>query len=136
MAYIALVDENKGFVVVDGVAEKTFDGFSHLVFSPDSSRVAYRAQIGSKQLVVENGKEGNHYDGVGWITFSPDSKHMAYSGSMNGKDYLVLDGKEGKSYDFIVSKIFFDPAGFIHFLAVDRLSPEVDEVLLVVEKIE
>jgi IS66 C-terminal element len=43
------------------------------LFSPDSKRVAYGAQKGTKWIAVVDGQEGAEFDGLGLLAFSPDS---------------------------------------------------------------
>ncbi len=56
---------------------------------PDSQRVAYIAQVGSKWLVVVDGVEGKQYDGIMTKTIfdSPDSFH--YLAGKGNNIYLV-----------------------------------------------
>lgn len=86
VAYIAEKD-GKRCAVIDGIAG---NGYSDIyldfsMFSPDSTRVAYRAMnfgedspADNTWFVVIDGEQGNEYQTVESITFSPDSKHIAY----------------------------------------------------------
>lgn len=82
-------------VVVDGKEGKQYDriGTGTPIFSPDSKRVAYGAQVGDKWFVVVDGREGQQYDAIvtvggGRILFgSPDSLH--YLAQEGAKIYLV-----------------------------------------------
>ena len=83
-----------------------------LVFSPDSSRLAYFAWIDKNQLVfVEDDKRGPVVEGVGsfGILFSPDSKRIAYLGKREGKWHVVIDHKFSAGYTGIDSKLQFSP---------------------------
>ena len=68
----------KWLVVVDDHEHQHCDGIMDqgIVFSPDSQRFAYVAQIGTKWLVVVDGQEHQHCDGIKepGIVFSPDSR--------------------------------------------------------------
>jgi Tol biopolymer transport system component len=75
---------------------------NNVVFSPDSSRLAYYTSKGnSDATVVVDGKPERRYGWVRAMTFSPDSKRLAYVISVNTKKRVVLDGKEGKEYDWV-----------------------------------
>ena len=77
------------------------------VFSPDSKRVTYVVQRGSKRVVVVDGKEGKEYEGIMQNTpvFSSDSKRVAYT-AFEGGWVVVVDGVEGKRYEWIVGPCF------------------------------
>jgi hypothetical protein len=65
-------------LAVDDKASSDFANFggNSLIFSSDSKRVAYAAQIGAKWSVVVDGKqEGGQYEGVGGLAFSPQQAH-------------------------------------------------------------
>lgn len=107
------------YVVVDGEEGKNYEGGSvelifpdsrnDIAFSPNSKRVAYRADKDHMQLVVVDGKEGKLFNKVDLPHFSPDSKKVAYTATLS-EGYknmvMVLNGAEGKLYDFIGGPIF------------------------------
>ena len=120
----------KRLVVVDGVEGKEYDDIdvfkeyddmdvfnffnrlgkrAGLTFSPDSSRLAYRAKRGDKWLVVVDRVEGKEYDSIReFPIFSPDSKRVTYVAERDGKMVVVVDGVEVKEYDLITySTLFF-----------------------------
>lgn len=113
VAYIA--DENdKMFVVVDNEEHDRYKQVGTLTFSPDGSRLAYRAEDDKgRQVVVIDGKEGPKFD-VGitndiGIVFSPDSKHVAYVGlTGNNSCIFVKDNKKMRSFEKI-GRIEFSP---------------------------
>jgi hypothetical protein len=86
-----------------------------MVFSPDSSRLAYVVQTGvnahssenntetetGKYAVVVDGKKGKAYSGIGLgsVVFSPDSKHMTYMAVESEKWAVIVDGKKLGEYD-------------------------------------
>lgn len=86
VAYVAEKDGKKN-IVINGEAGM---GYSEIyldfsVFSPDSTRVAYRAMnfgenppADNTWFVVIDGEQSEEYQAVDWITFSPSSKHVAY----------------------------------------------------------
>jgi len=107
------------FVVIDGKRGLSFDAIDHLIFSPDDSRYAYRAQKGDKECVVVDGKPGPFYDGIPIdknMVFSPDSKHFAYVALKNNKCVLVVDGvEEKKGFNFIKDVIFSPDSAHISY---------------------
>jgi tetratricopeptide (TPR) repeat protein len=104
--------DNKIYVIVDEKKEKPYDDIgTTLIFSPDSRRVAYDAQLGNKRFVVVNGEEKKPYDEVGaTLIFSPDSKRIAYTARVGNQWFVVVDEKEGQPYDAIgQSSLIFSP---------------------------
>lgn len=76
-------------------------GLGTVVYSHESSRVAYAARKGKKWVIVEGGEESNPYDKVGRPYFSPDSKHVAFAARQGKQTFMVLDGIEGKPWNAI-----------------------------------
>ena len=92
IAYIAGKGDSK-FVVLDGVEGTAYELIQDLTYSPDGSRLAYRASRDKKiMLVVVDGTEGARYDSVDWLTFSPDGKRFAYIAKRGDKGFLIVDG--------------------------------------------
>ena len=87
-------------VKLDGKDGRPYDGIGveALVFSPDSRRLAYPAQRGTRWHVVLDGKEGEPFGGIGEIVFSPDSKHVAYLARRGGRWHVVRDGRVSASF--------------------------------------
>lgn len=104
LAYFATVGGFLGFgtqlvVVQDEIEGERYDHVDHLVYSPDSSRLAVAAMKGNKWVVAVNSVSGKEYDGVGKISFSPDSQHITYRARENGQDFTVVDGTESERFD-------------------------------------
>jgi len=97
-------------LIVDGVPGPVFDDVRTVVFSPDGSRMAYRAKRGEKWCAVLDGKVGPEYDVVGEAIFSPDSRRVAYAVEEGGKWHAVVDDQVGPAYDE-VSEPVFSPDG-------------------------
>jgi Tol biopolymer transport system component len=109
--------------VVDGKEEGTYSDIGDPVFSPDSRRMTFAAQTGSKWFVVMNGKEGKSYDYIGAVKafinakltwgippiFSPDSQRVAYLAMVGDKQVVVVDGQEEKPYDISGATAFGSP---------------------------
>ena len=66
------------------------------VFSPDSKRVAYDAQVGNKRVVVIDGKEGKAYDDL------PRGSRIVFD-SADSLHYLAM--KEGRSVYLVEEKL-------------------------------
>ncbi|MFA5393225.1 MAG: hypothetical protein WC338_02060 [Candidatus Ratteibacteria bacterium] len=102
VAWIEKVGGNE-LAVVDGHQGKAYKtigsdiGESGLegppVFSPDSKKVAYAADIGHGCRIVENEQEGK-YVSIGPIIYSPDSRFLAYPGRVDGKWFIVVNEQE------------------------------------------
>lgn len=76
-------------------------GKGSLLFSPDSRRVAYSAQLRNKWFMIVDRKEEGPYDGIlaRPLTFSPNSQRLGYTVKVGSKMFAVVDGKGEKSYD-------------------------------------
>ena len=119
VAYVHLtgtIEDQKYFVVVNNEEGEKYDEISSLasvftspiLFSFDSSKIAYKAKKDGKEFVVVNDEEGKQYDEVSLPVFSPDSSKVAYRAENNGKEFVVVDGKERKEY-YKVSVPVFSP---------------------------
>ena len=96
-------------VITDYHEGPVFEGVADMSFSPDGSRMAYRAQEGRKQYVVAGGRKSKGFDGISGkmgFLFSPDSKHMAAVAVEGKKQILILDGRYSKPYDRIGEVVF------------------------------
>jgi hypothetical protein len=121
--------DGRSFVVLDGTEGSLYSNVSDLVFSADSSRLAYVALKSNikKAFIVVNGVEGKYYDGVSKVAFSPDGKHLVYF-AQEGQDWFaVVDGIEMKHYERILgqepngekkSAIVFDSVTSFYYLAL------------------
>jgi Tol biopolymer transport system component len=70
-----------------------------IVFSPDSKRFAYSAELGDQQwTVVGDGAEGQVYDSVTIPMFSPDSRHVLHKARRGKNEFVVVDGVEGPPF--------------------------------------
>lgn len=107
VAYLAGDSRQGQFVVLDGHEGNRYSTIiadNNLAFSPDSSRLAYRAgnQKGAEReyFVVVNGKEGKAYRGLeNYLHFSPDSRHLLYLAQVAERTWtVVVDENEGRHY--------------------------------------
>jgi hypothetical protein len=92
---------------------------SGLVFSPDSTRLAYIAGKAGKRFLVVDGQAGPPYDQVGNFAFSADSKHMAYVAVREDRNIIAVDGAERAAYDAVPAGPVFRKDGVIEFIARD-----------------
>ncbi len=99
---------------VEGAARSCFDGVAvrHILFSPDSRRMAFPVQDGAEWRVVLDGVSGPPVDGVGDMTFSRDGRRLAYSAERGGAWHVVVDGTFGEPFDSLYAgTLTFDPTG-------------------------
>src|SRR6056297_1221775 len=94
LAYIVR-DNGHMFVVTDGKKEKKYAKVGTLNFSPDGTRVAYRAENQKgEQFVVIDGKQGPCFStGISQeigIVFSPDSRQVAYAGINEHNSHILV----------------------------------------------
>ena len=98
-----------------------------LVFSPDSTRIAYVAQEGDEEpefAVVVDGQEWSRYDYVDprGPVFSPDSTriaHIARSEDNEFKASVVLDKERGTPYEDVVAPLFSPDSRRMAYAASD-----------------
>jgi hypothetical protein len=137
-----ITNSKKVFIVIDGKKGKEYDGISpeSIVFSPDSSRLAFRAkkldeklykqyktkglgllglEKAVKKLVVVDEKEHDGYDGSisEAIIFSPNSRHFAYQAFILGREFVVVDGIKGKDYRMASTPVFGPDSEHIAYVA-------------------
>jgi WD40 repeat protein len=120
VAYAVSHDRRKWFVVLDGQEGKAYDQVTFLTFSPDGTRLAYRAHIGAERFMVVDGQESGPYDVVGDPVFSLDSRHIAFRASPRSRNkwLMVVDGQDGKRHGDVGSAAF-SPDGQRVFYAVE-----------------
>jgi hypothetical protein len=92
---------------------------SGLVFSPDSTRLAYIAGKGGKRVLVVDGQAGPPYDQVGHFAFSADSMHMAYVAVREDRNIIVVDGAERAAYDSVPAGPVYRADGVLELIARD-----------------
>ena len=101
--------KGKAVLVADGVETGGFDGigFQHVVFSPDSSKVACLVKKEDAWVVLADGEEVGRFDSFfnesglffGFPFFSPDSRRIAVAGKIGVRWAVFVDGSRGKLYD-------------------------------------
>lgn len=99
---------------VDGVDRGCFDGLAirHILFSPDSRRMAFPVKDGNEWRVVLDGVPGPPVAGVGDMVFSGDGGRLAYSAEREGAWRVVVDGRFGEPFDSLYAgTLTFDPTG-------------------------
>ena len=123
LAYIGVVSQkqtNNKVLILDG--KQVGNRYKHieppLVFSPDSSKIAYRAKDkDNKWLVVVNGKEyPQQWDAVDLPVFSPDSRHIAYRAQKNGLYTIVKDGIFSRPFLEATTPVFSPNGDYLAYL--------------------
>jgi hypothetical protein len=104
LAYTVSLDKVGSYLVKNGVEIKSYPDFSALfgsfmVFSPNSSKLAYVLNSKEGQQLIINDHSDLVFSRVESPIFSPDSKHYAYMGltlnnGNSGKKDLILDGNK------------------------------------------
>ncbi len=107
--------KNGGFhLVVDGMAGSAMQAVGPPVFSPQGTRVAYKAARDLDELVVLDGKEGASFFGISTDgpVFSADGSRLAYVARRGISWVVVVDGVAGDPYDGIgMRSMKFSPDG-------------------------
>jgi Tol biopolymer transport system component len=100
------------YVFLDGERGRAYGAIGRsLVFSPDSSRLAYVAVKGKKRVVVVDGKEQKEFDEIGTPVFSPDSGRLAYPAKRGQSRTVVVDGSVTAWYEIVGESISFSADG-------------------------
>ena len=114
---------------------ESYDRFGgDIIFSPDSSRVAYTVRRDNKWVAVVDGCEGADYARIYRPVSGPDGRHVAYLAEGEDSRVVVVDGvatgeySRGYPYD---GQVVFDGPGTVRFLAIRG-----DDILHVAVKIE
>jgi hypothetical protein len=91
-------------IVRDGAVTGEFEAIlPPLVFSPDSSRLAFIADAGTRRYCVIDGKAEPGFQNVHAPTFSPDSRHFAYAAEQTHGITVILDGRPGPSVNDVTN---------------------------------
>lgn len=108
--------QEKHFVTIPNEFEEPGNGWE-VTFSPDISRVAYRAEKGPKAFIVIDNKKGQEFDKVRRAFFSPDGTHMAYAAKDGDKAFLILDEQKNTAFDFVDDPVFSPDGGKLAYRA-------------------
>jgi hypothetical protein len=101
------LEEDKEFIVANGVPSEEYDTINDLCFSSDGKRFAYTAKLGDKWFAVVDGVFGEMFDYVSDFIFSPDSKRFTYAAKVGGKWFAVVDGIRGEAFDYYIRSLIF-----------------------------
>jgi hypothetical protein len=119
-------------VVIDGKPGETFSGAWGLTFSPDSSRVAFMAEVGTNWWMVVDGKfEERVRMGSSGAYFSPNGKRLAYIAGTGPSYWMMVDGHPGPKFEGILWRTSFlihQPEEVPPF-TVPRFSPDSSHVV-------
>lgn len=97
--YTASESENKAYVVVDNVPQKSYDEiYWWLQFNIQWTEYSYIAVENDKKFVVRNAIEWKKYDNIYYLTYSPDGKNIYYVAQSWNKEYVVVNNKEIASH--------------------------------------
>ncbi|HTY08662.1 MAG TPA: hypothetical protein VMF29_05815 [Candidatus Edwardsbacteria bacterium] len=127
----AAADSGRQRVMVDGAAERRYDGIleNSLSFSPDGKHHAYAAGRAKLRFVVLDGVDQSPYDGILHDTpvFGPDGKRLAYGALKDEAWTMVVDGRAGWVFDELWPPVF-SPGGR-HVAYIARTGPKMTVVL-------
>jgi len=102
LAYLATKDGKPLVIYDDKVLAGNYAALGDLVFSPNSQRLAYPAQLpAGNWCVVVDGQAGPAFDEVGQPAFSPDSKRFVYAVRKGAKWSVAVDHKAGAEFDAV-----------------------------------
>jgi hypothetical protein len=117
---------NRHVLVYDGEESGTHQGIANepIVFSPDSSRLAYTAAAGGGQFLVLDRTPLRAYYGTASIPprFSPDSQHVAYIAMNSPSEYvLVIDTQSWRLQGAppLGANLVWDNCSTVHVLVAD-----------------
>ena len=86
-------------------------GLETILFSEDSSRLAYAAEIDAGWVVVVDGVASRPWTGIGEILFGPDHR-LAYIAEDAGRWRVVLEGTLSPSFEAVMQgSLTFSPDG-------------------------
>lgn len=136
-AYVVTNVDGTGFVVVDRVQSKKYDGVGQPTISADGKEVTYVASDGGDGIVVRNGEvEKRGYDVIDgriqvWaLAFSPDSRSFAFAASRVGKWRMVFNGTEDPPYEAVWKPVFSpDNRHFAYLASIGGAHPRQFVVL-------
>lgn len=100
------------------------------MFSPDGSKVVYRAKQGGKEFIVVNDQRGPEFNNVGSPVFSPDGEKMAYVAKQGSKEFIVFNNKR-KMIDTVIWRYVFSQRASNMFYEIRQVSKGI---ILVGEK--
>ena len=124
--------------------EGVFDRVDSPVFSPDSKRLAYKAQKGSRHFIVLDDQVQEGFHKVGQPVFSPDSKRVAYKARLlerewirlgresfwgldRVKEFIVVDGEKQEEFDEVSRPAFSPDSKRLAYAAYrSRTTPSVE----------
>lgn len=91
--------------LVPKVSFERYGGGWEVTFTPDYSKVAYRAKAGGKVFAVINGKKGLDFDDVRYLAFNRDGK-LAYAAKLNDRWFIVAGDEKGPEFDKVGPPVF------------------------------
>jgi hypothetical protein len=119
--------EGPGYAVfVDGEAWTPYDDVDDrtLCFSPDSRRVACRAQQDGKWMALVDGQAGALHQDVRCLTFSADSRHAAYVAGTGESWAVLVDGEVRATSAAEVVRLAISPDAALCAYVARRWQPQ------------
>ncbi|MFP4446598.1 MAG: hypothetical protein ACLFPD_10185 [Desulfosudaceae bacterium] len=120
-AYITIDAEEKCRYVIDGKKGMTIGRPGRLIFSHDSSRVAYGAWIGGKWYIISDGQKGPAFEKILFFSFSPYSSDLVYGGKKeDGQACIVTNDQPGKTYQAVMVPVFSPDKETLAYAAITK----------------
>jgi hypothetical protein len=120
--YALFLEQSPGkwSIDVDGkIDSRQFDSPADIQFSPDSSRVAYVAELGKASIGLEYGTAAEVQHPSRSPQFSADSHHVAWVVSDGaGRCSIIADGKPSQTFTGVSRPVLSDDGTQVSFLAL------------------
>jgi len=97
-------------LVLDGIPQQDFDGYTAFAWSPDGKRLAFVGRKQQRAYVVQDGKPGEPFDEATSLLWSPDGSRLAYLARVNREWFVVLGGVKEEPFDEVAA-LTFSPDG-------------------------
>ena len=114
------------YVVLRGQKSRGWEEVDHLIWSPDSRHLMYRAHDGrqNKYYIVEDGVKSPPYDTVGPPQYHPKSKVKVYAVKHDGRAYISIDGREiigeGYKWDTVADPTYSKNGEILSYRAMSK----------------
>lgn len=120
VCYIGITKNSSQIFVKNHKKKRGFQTIGQVLFSPDSSHVAYTAQKDGGWHVVLDNNLGPAYKKVSDLKFSPDGTQLVYTAQKNRRYVVVKNNKEIREGYGVFSPIFSPGGNFFAFLAFKK----------------
>ena len=117
-AYLAIDGDEKCRYIIDGKKGMVIGRPGRLIFSGDSTRVAYGAWIGGKWHLISDGHKGPAFEKILFFSFSPFTSDLVYGGlKEDGQACVVINGEQQKPYPSVMVPEFSPHKNTIAYVA-------------------